>query len=223
MFGQSHAQVQIARRATANPRFATACKPQTLPIRHARRDAHLILFGLVHPSRPAAGRTHTTVPFAGATAIVAGHAVFDGNGPLRAFHSLLEGHHDVAFDVFPALRQVIANVAAAKAPCPAASRAKQLLEEVTEPGATEMKLLKTTRPATAIPARKTFPARRRTKFRSLFPIRTEFVVFFAFGRIAEHFVRLVDFLELLFRGFFVLRDIGMVLSRQLSECLLDIL
>src|SRR5262249_6423950 len=54
------------------------------------------------------------------------------------------------------------------------------------------------------------------------PVRAELVVLAALVGIAEHFVRLVDLLELAFRALVAGVDVGMVLSGQLSESLLDV-
>src|SRR5205823_12346679 len=71
-------------------------------------------------------------------------------------------------------------------------------------------------------AAETFPSGRWPKFRSLLPIRPEFVVLFALGRITQDLVSLVQFLELIFGLLLVLRNVGVVLARQLAESFLDL-
>ena len=98
-----------------------------------------------------------------------------------------------------------------------------MLEEITEARAAKMKfLVGAARPATSAAARESLPTGRRTEFGALLPVRTEFVVFLALGRVTEDFIRLVDFLEFLFGCLFVLRDIGVILACQLAEGLFDL-
>ena len=51
---------------------------------------------------------------------------------------------------------------------------------------------------------------------------TEAIVVRALLRIREHFVGFVDFLEVIFRGGFIFRDVGMIFARELTVALLDI-
>ena len=53
------------------------------------------------------------------------------------------------------------------------------------------------------------------------PIRSEFIVAFAFLGVAEHLVSFVDFLEFLLGHFLVLRRIGVVLTREFAERAFD--
>ena len=65
-------------------------------------------------------------------------------------------------------------------------------------------------------------ARGRTETRAgLLPVRPEFVVFFAFVRVAEDFVGLVDLFEFFLGRLFVLGQIGMVLPREFAEGFFD--
>src|SRR5438046_5431586 len=77
--------------------------------------------------------------------------------------------------------------------------------------------------ATAGTPRALVPPWWRTKLRALFPIRAEFVILLPLFRVAEDFVGLVDFLELLFGGLFVFGDVGMVLPREFAEGLANLL
>src|SRR5438477_3011544 len=107
---------------------------------------------------------------------------------------------------------------------PAAGGAEELLEKIAEPGAAEMELeiLERLRAAPRTP-RALFPARRRTESRTLFPTGAELVVFFALVRVAENFVRLVDFFEFFLGSLFVFGDIGVVLAGEFTKCLANIL
>ena len=172
--------------------------------------------------RAATSGANAAVAFAGAATVVARDATLDGDGARGTFHGFFEGDHDVALDVFPAFAQIIRCAARAKAAGAPARGTEKLLEEIAEAGAAKMKLLvSAARPAPAPTAGETFPTGRRAEFGALLPVRTEFVVFLALGGIAEDFVSLVDFLEFLFGGFFVLGDVGVILARQLAESLFD--
>src|SRR5207249_7011428 len=108
---------------------------------------------------------------------------------------------------------------------PAAHRAENLLEEIAETGAAEMKLgILAARPAARepSPAREGFPAGRRTELGAGTPIRPQLVILLALGRVAQDFVGLIDFLELFLGLLFVFRHVRMVLPRQLAEGLLDV-
>ena len=54
------------------------------------------------------------------------------------------------------------------------------------------------------------------------PVGSELVVFFPLLRVAQDLVGLIDFLELLLGGFFVLGDVRMVLAGHFAERLLDV-
>jgi hypothetical protein len=77
--------------------------------------------------------------------------------------------------------------------------------------------------AKGLAAAKTTLAGRRTEFRAGFPVRAEFVVFFALVRVGENFVGLVDLLEFFLGLFFVLGDVGMKFPRELAEGFFDLL
>src|SRR5207237_2663257 len=102
--------------------------------------------------------------------------------------------------------------------------AKELLEKVAEPGPTELKVVVLPRSSAAASgaAAETFPSGRWPEFRALLPIRAEFVVLFALGRITQDFVSLVDFFELVFGLFLILGNVRVVLTRQLAESFLDL-
>ena len=62
------------------------------------------------------------------------------------------------------------------------------------------------------------PSWRRFKARrTLLPVCTESVVFLAFLRIAENFIRFVDFLEFFLRHLFVLGNVRMVLAGEFAK------
>ena len=65
------------------------------------------------------------------------------------------------------------------------------------------------------------PVRRRGEIRAVLPIRSKLVVLPALVRVAEDFVRFLDFFELLF-GLFVVRvQVRMVFAGELAVCLLE--
>src|SRR5207247_10045192 len=61
------------------------------------------------------------------------------------------------------------------------------------------------------------PVGGRLKSARSVPIRPELIVLLTLLRIAQDFVGFVDLLKLFFGGLFVLRDIGMMFSRQLAK------
>src|SRR5213594_3719776 len=134
----------------------------------------------------------------------------------------LERNHDVRFDITPALGC-----------CLASAEPNKRLEEIAEPGSAKFEF----DPAVAAPILIKSAARllrppsgTGLKSTRLIPIRAKLIVFLSLLRIAQDFVGFVDFLKLFFGGLFVLRDIGMMFSRQLAKsganlifarCLLD--
>ena len=58
--------------------------------------------------------------------------------------------------------------------------------------------------------------------RTFFPIGTQLVVLFTLYRIAEDLMRFINLLEFLFSQLFILRHIGMILSGEFAEGLLDL-
>src|ERR1019366_1114574 len=72
---------------------------------------------------------------------------------------------------------------------------------------------------TTLPGRP--PSRRRAKFRTGFPIGSQFIILFALRRIAQNFVGLVDLLEFLLGLFFILRHVGMKFAGQFTKGLFD--
>jgi len=65
--------------------------------------------------------------------------------------------------------------------------------------------------------------RRRREFRAMLPIRAELIVFAPLLGIAQHFVGLVDLLELRLSRDFVLRHVGVMNARQFTKRLLDLI
>src|ERR1700744_5063269 len=94
---------------------------------------------------------------------------------------------------------------------------KQLLKETAEPGAIELKVFSTRVTAAKWLAAETARTRRRTKFGTRFPIGPQFVIFFAFVRVGQNLVGLVDFLEFFLGLLLVLGDVGMIFARQFAE------
>ena len=103
---------------------------------------------------------------AGAAAVVTRYTMANRNGTHRAMHGFLEGHHDVALDVAPALRIIIQIAAGKAASATASCGAKKLLEKLAETGAAELKLEFLPAPPSAregTAAGESFPPRRRAK------------------------------------------------------------
>ena len=97
---------------------------------------------------------------------------------------------------------------------PAAHRTEELLEKIAKTRAAELKVgiherLRSSARASLAP----LPPRWRAKFRPPLPVRAELVVLLSFLRVAQDLVSLVDFLEFLLGGFFVLRNVRMILAR----------
>src|SRR5438094_1973 len=83
-------------------------------------------------------RTRSFCPFCPPAATFAGHVAAKGNRADRAIQCLFQCHHDVGFDVLPALGMVaIAETGAASS---AAHRAEELLEKIAKTRAAEVKL-----------------------------------------------------------------------------------
>src|SRR5439155_8113464 len=71
--------------------------------------------------------------------------------------------------------------------------------------------------------RASLPPRWRSKLRPPLPVGAELVVVLSFLRVAQDLVSLVDFLEFLLGGFFVLRNVRMVLAREFAKGLANLL
>src|SRR5438270_891060 len=67
-----------------------------------------------------------------------------------------------------------------------------------------------------------FPTRRRTEFGARSPIGPQLIIFLALGRIAQHFIGLVDFFKFFLGLFFVFGDVGMIFAGELAEGLFDV-
>jgi hypothetical protein len=100
----------------------------------------------------------------------------------------------------------------------AAAAAEVLLEEVAEAGAAEVELL----PVAAGASFRLLPAGGRLEASRVIPARTQGVILFALLGIAEHFVGLVDLLELLLGGLLVRGRVRMILAGQFAEGLFDV-
>ena len=137
--------------------------------------------------------------------------------------NFVKGHQDVAFDILAALENSLIPEPGAPRPTKTAGRAaataKELLEEITEPRAIEMEFRTPFRSTTtsAITA-----LRRRGLSFWMVPVRAQLIVLPPFLRVAEDFVGLVDFFELLLGSGFVPGDVGVVLAGQLAERFLDL-
>src|SRR3954452_21885580 len=132
----------------------------------------------------------------------------------------VQRHHDVCLDIAPPLRTRFASTkaAAAESRLPA-STAKERLEEVAESGPAELELNAAVSSAerirTAALLLSSPPGWRLEAAARLVPVGAELIILLPLRWIAQDFVRFVDLLELLFGAFLILRDIGMVLPREL--------
>src|SRR5271168_5158665 len=133
-------------------------------------------------------------------------------------HDFIQGHQDVTLDVLAMLGEVSSPAIASCLPETTrltAATAKELLEEIAEPGAVKMKFGTVPRP----------PGKATLRLRGAFgmiPIFAELVVFSPFLRVAEDLVGFVDLLEFLLGGGFVPGDIGMVFAGEFAEGFLDL-
>src|SRR5438552_3750398 len=143
-------------------------------------------------------------------------SVLDRHRTHRAFHHLVERDHDVALDITTARGKIFLCKTAARARA-ASMRAKNLLEKIAETRAAKFKFRRASSAKSTRLSCST-PARRRTKLRSRFPIRAEFIVFFSLGRIAQYFVSLVDLLEFFLGLFFIFRHVTMKFVREFAKC-----
>ncbi len=200
---------EIAGLGARCPVFALAGDPDARTVADAGRDAD------VHVARLAVVRDRKTAR--------------------RAAEGIFERQLDLLFDVAPLARRPAASAASPRRPgARPLAAAEEGVEEIGERiGVSEHALhLFRRHRAESAAARSSaaaavfdVPARRRAGARpGLFvraPVRAELVVLLPLVGIAEHLVRLVDFLELRFGGLVTLIDVRMVLARELAERLLD--
>src|SRR5882724_3764739 len=196
MLGQSHPKKKVATFSSTSAGFTLAAQTDPLAFTDAAGNLDLILFHLLRTGSP------------------------QRYGPRRAVQRFFECDHNVRFHIRATFgcRRASAEPAECGTTSPAA---KKRFEEIAEPSSAELEL----NPAAAIAAPLIKPAagllalplRRRLETAGPVPIRTELIVFLPLFRIAQNFVRLVDLLEFFFGGLFVLRDIRVVLTRQLSK------
>jgi hypothetical protein len=206
VFREPHAQVKVAGLAATAARFAPPRQSQSLPLAHSWRNLDLIGIGL----RRAPGAA----------------ADIDGaHGPTQCFG---EADQNVSFDVLSALREILLLVTPLRAEASAASPprlSEQLLEEIAEAGAAEIEfevLARWSTSAKTAPAAELLPARWGPKLRAGLPVRAQFVVLLALGRVTKDFVSLVDFFEFLFSPLLVFGHVRVVFASQLAKCFLDV-
>src|SRR5262249_3696590 len=101
----------------------------------------------------------------------------------------------------------------------AAAATEELLEEIAEARAVEVKL-------EVLGARWSTPAtglltRRRTETGSGLPVGAQFIVTLALLRIAQDLISFVDLFELRLGGLFLFGDVGVILASEFTESLLD--
>src|ERR1017187_5225531 len=154
-------------------------------------------------------------------------AVGDVDGAHGTARGLLQRDHDVALDVRAAFGKIllrdISALAEATSARAAHPRAEHLLKEIAEARATKMKLLAAGRTpaAKSLSTSKSAVAGRGTEVRAGFPVRAEFVVFFALVGVGQNFVGLVDLLEFFLGLLFILGYVGMEFARELAEGFFD--
>ena len=213
-----HAQVEVAGCCAALAVFAFTRDADARPVADARGDAHV-------------NRARVAV-------------VIQREAPRRDMEGVLEGELDLVLDVAtlagsraPAIGARPARAGAGLALSETAA-AEERREEVGERMLISEHLLhflRRHRPEAAAALAATTavvdvplsgewirPARAFRLFVCA-PVGAKLVVFPAFLRIAEDFVRLVDLLELRFSSLVVRIDVGVMLPRQLPEGLLDLL
>ncbi len=133
--------------------------------------------------------------------------------------SLFKGHKNIRLDILTVHRRFL-KVVARESPTTSTPRPKELLEEIAESRAAEMKF-DTTLPKTPWKSLvRAATARRRLKS-TLLPVGAISVILFPLFRIAQDFIGLIDFLKFLLRRLLVLRRIRMVLARKFPEGALD--
>jgi hypothetical protein len=141
------------------------------------------------------------------------------NRSRRPVQDFVERHQNVALNVLSALgeRRSIHAISprAVETTAWTTPARKELLEEITEARAVEMVF----GTVCGTPAESVL--RLRCLSFGMIPIRSQFVILFPFLRVAENFIRLVEFLEVFLSGFLVFGDIGMVLSGEFAERLFD--
>lgn len=201
MARETDPQKKIATFPSARARFALARQANALTFMNALRDLDLITFDLVR------------VPAA------------QGNISLRTVERFFQRDHDVGLDVASAFGASLPLTERGATESRLTSAAEKRFKEIAEARATKFEIDPaavargvSTKPAAGL----RIPARRRLKSPRLIPIRSELIVLLPFLRIAQDLVGLVDLLKLFFRGFLVFRDVGMMLARQLSKRLLDL-
>src|SRR5258705_8704733 len=229
MFGQAHAQKQVTGGPSPSPNLPAPCDTQTLSFGNSGGNLHLVGLGLWHLAGAAAHVAYMAGPLAGPGTLLTRHAVPHGHGTNTAARGLLQGHHDVAFNVTALFGgEVFLGKAAAPAKgrrAPATGGPENLLKEIAESSAAELKFVfLAARPAAPglASAGEGFPAWRWTKIRPRIPISAQLIVLLALGRVAEDLVGLVDLLEFFFRLLFVLGNVGMELARELAEGFFDV-
>ena len=201
MARQADAQEKVPAFTAARSRLALASEPDPLSLVHAFRNFDLITFDLV--GIPASQR----------------------DGPLRSVERFLKRDHDVRFDVISSFGAPRTLPKLAPAKTSLTSPAEKRLEEIAEasPAEFEVDPAAVARGITAKPAtRLRVPSRWRLESARLVPVRSQLVVFLPLLRIAQDLVGFVDLFEFFFRRLLIFRDVRMMLARQLSERLLNL-
>jgi hypothetical protein len=84
VLGESHSQIQIAGRASAQPGFPPPRQPKTLAFRDTGRDAHLKLIAAADASAPAAIGANMLDANPAATAFFTRHLAVNGDRAHRS-------------------------------------------------------------------------------------------------------------------------------------------
>src|SRR5579884_1378881 len=219
-------QEQVAARTAAGPRRALAGEPDPLAVAHAAWDRHVESLRLADAAGAVTLRADAIAVGAGALAARTRVLDLQRDLLLPAFVRVVQGQLDRRFEIFAALRRGEPGRTGAAA---AADPREEHVEEVGEP-ARPAGAAGTARSADVeIEAaevgvlRLTVRALLLGLARRALPVRSEDVVLLALLGIAENLVRFLDVLELLFRGFLVVRiRVRVPFPRELAVRALDV-
>src|SRR6202035_331687 len=205
MTRQAYTQIKVARPALTNSLFTHTRNPYGLTFANPRWNTsrQSLCRGL------ASSRVGT----------------LQGNSTLRALQHLFKRNQDIAFDI-PAAASKCGSpgrlgfrAAEASKTTKASAATEKLFKEIAEAGTAEPELecLLAARTTSSM----TVPARWRLAPFS--PSRTKLVIFPTILRIAQDFVRFVNFLEFFFRSFLVFGHVRVVSAGQFAKGFFDLL
>src|SRR5258708_22909952 len=142
MLRQAHPKVQVSRRASSHACLAPPCDPQLLPFPYPCGYLDLVPLGLGHLACARTSVAHLPPALSCSATFLARRAMPHLDQPHRPAHRFLEGYHDVAFNVSASLGAQIpfrkpSTLSKIRRGTPA-SRAKNLLEKITETRAAKL-------------------------------------------------------------------------------------